>query len=219
MTQSMPGSTTPPGWYTDPSDPRFVRWWDGRAWTANQAPAQFGAQGQYGVPGQFQAPVQPPRPELSPETPVYNPFIWAITLVPLLSMVLLLTWQPEFRMITTRQGVTTMDPFSLYTPGYFLLMGASFLSYGLSVFFAFLDRQRLLKSGVVRPFHWAWAFLSALVYVIGRSVIVNKVAPKRGLWPIWATIAVFVISMVITGIWTANFMQSMYNQFGYSVNA
>ncbi|MBT2585678.1 DUF2510 domain-containing protein [Arthrobacter sp. ISL-95] len=211
MTQSMPGSTTPPGWYPDPSDPRFVRWWDGRAWTAQQAPAQFQAQ------GQFQAPVQQPRRELSPETPVYNPFIWAITLLPLLSVLFLLTWQPEFRMITTRQGVTTMDPFSMYTPGYFLLMGSSFLSYGLSVLFAFLDRQRLLKSGVVRPFHWAWAFLSALVYVIGRSVIVNKVAPKRGLWPVWATIAVFVISMVITGIWMSNFMQSMYSQLAYAV--
>ncbi|MCM0618606.1 DUF2510 domain-containing protein [Paenarthrobacter sp. MSM-2-10-13] len=211
MTQSTPGSATPPGWYPDPSDPRLVRWWDGRAWTANQAPAQFQA------PGQFQVPVQQPRPQLSPETPVYNPFIWAITLLPLLSILLLLTWQPEFRMITTRQGVTTMDPFSMYTPGYFLLMGASFLSYGLSVFFAFLDRQRLLKSGVVRPFHWAWAFLSALVYVIGRSVIVRKVAPNRGLWPVWATIAVFVISMVITGIWMSNFMQSVYSQLGYSV--
>ncbi|WP_420178711.1 DUF2510 domain-containing protein [Paenarthrobacter sp. TA1.8] len=212
MTQSMPGSTTPAGWYPDPSDPRFVRWWDGRAWTAHQAPAQFQA------PGQFQAPVPVPRPELRPETPVYNPFIWAITLMPLVSILFLLTWQPEFKMITTRQGVTTMDPFSMYTPAYFLLMGSSFLFYGLSVFFAFLDRQRLLKSGVVRPFHWAWAFLSALVYVIGRSVIVNKVAPKRGLWPVWATIAVFVISMVITGIWMSNFMQSMYSQLGYSVS-
>lgn len=207
MTQSMSGSTTPPGWYPDPSDSRFVRWWDGRAWTPNQARAQF------------RAPIQQPRPELSPDTPVYNPFIWAITLLPLLSVLLLLTWQPEFRMITTRQGVTTMDPFSMYTPGYFVLMGAGFLSYGLSVFFAFLDRQRLLKSGVVRPFHWAWAFLSSLVYVIGRSVIVNKVAPKRGLWPVWASIAVIVISLVVTGIWMSNFMQSMYSQFGYSVNA
>ncbi|WP_309073994.1 DUF2510 domain-containing protein [Paenarthrobacter sp.] len=206
MTQPVPGSTTPSGWYPDPWDPRLVRWWDGRAWTAHQAPAQF------------QAPVQAPRPELSPETPVYNPFIWAITLLPLVSILLLLTWQPEFRMITTRQGVTTMDPFSMYTPGYFLLMGSSFLIYGLSVFFAFLDRQRLLQSGVVRPFHWAWAFLSAIVYVIGRSVIVNKVAPKRGLLPVWAIIAVFVISMVVTGIWMSNFMQSMYSQFGYSVS-
>ncbi|MGO4251302.1 DUF2510 domain-containing protein [Paenarthrobacter sp. TAF1] len=207
MTQSMPGSTTPAGWYPDPSDPRFVRWWDGTAWTAQQAPRTM----------QYQAPVPQPRPQISAQTPVYNPFIWVITFLPLVSVIFMLTWQPEFRMITTRQGVTTVDPFSIYTPAYFLLLGSGFVSYGLSVFFAYLDRQRLLKSGVERPFHWAWAFLNSVVYVIGRSVIVNKVAPKRGLWPIWATIAVFVISLVVSGIWMSNFMQSMYNQFGYSV--
>ncbi|MEV7663057.1 DUF2510 domain-containing protein [Paenarthrobacter sp. NPDC089316] len=203
----MPGSPTPPGWYPDPSDPRFVRWWDGRSWTAQQAPRTM----------QYQAMAPQPRPRISEQTPVYNPFIWVITLLPLVSILFMLTWQPEFRMITTRQGVTTVDPFSFYTPSYFLLLGSSFISYGLSVFFAYLDRQRLLKSGVERPFHWAWAFLNAPVYVIGRSVIVNKVAPKRGLLPVWITIAVFVISMVAAGIWASNMTQSMYSQLGYSV--
>ncbi|MEQ4567142.1 DUF2510 domain-containing protein [Paenarthrobacter sp. CAP02] len=207
MTQSMPGSPTPAGWYPDPSDPRFVRWWDGHAWTANQAPRQ----------GQYQPAFTPQRPRINEGTPVYNPFIWAITLLPLVSVIFLLFWQPEFRMITTRSGATTVDPFSMYTPAYFLSLGSGFIAYGLSVFFAYLDRQRLLKSGVERPFHWAWAFLNAAVYVIGRSVIVNKVAPKRGLWPIWVTIAVFVLTMVVAGIWTSNMMQSMYNQLGYSV--
>ncbi|MDP9937399.1 hypothetical protein J2T11_003770 [Paenarthrobacter nicotinovorans] len=209
MSQAMPGSTPPPGWYPDPSDQRFVRWWDGTAWTAQQAPRTM----------QYQPQIQQPRPRISAQTPVYNPFIWAITLLPLVSIIFMFAWQPEFRMTTTRQGVTTVDPFSIYTPAYFLLLGSSFVAYGLSVFFAYLDRQRLLKAGVERPFHWAWAFLNSAVYVIGRSVIVNKVAPKRGLWPIWATIAVFVISMVVAGIWTSNMMQSMYNQLGYSVAA
>ena len=30
--------TTPAGWYTDPSDARTVRWWDGFAWTHHVAP-------------------------------------------------------------------------------------------------------------------------------------------------------------------------------------
>ncbi len=208
MTQSMPGSTTPPGWYPDPSDPRFVRWWDGHAWTAHQAPQQV----------QYQQAFKAPRTQISAQTPVYNPFIWAITLLPLVSVLFMLTWQPEFRIITTRQGVTTVDPLSIYTPGYFLLMASSFVIYGLSVFFAYLDQQRLARAGVVRPFHWAWAFLNSVVYVIGRSVIVNKVAPKRGLLPVWITIAVFVISMVVAGIWTSNMMQTMMSSFGYSIS-
>lgn len=205
MSQAMPGST-PPGWYPDPSFPQRMRWWDGVQWTPHLAPATAQTM-----------PVQ--RVLISNQTPVYHPFIWAITLLPLVSIIFMFAWQPEFRMTTTRQGVTTVDPFSIYTPAYFLLLASSFVAYGLSVFFAYLDRQRLLKAGVERPFHWAWAFLNSAVYVIGRSVIVNKVAPKRGLWPIWATIAVFVISMVVAGIWTSNMMQSMYNQLGYSVAA
>ncbi|MEI2278582.1 DUF2510 domain-containing protein [Paenarthrobacter ilicis] len=209
MTQSTPGSATPPGWYPDPSDARFVRWWDGTSWTAHQSPRAM----------QYQAPVLPRRREISEQTPVYNAFIWAITLLPLVSVIFMLSWQPEFRMMTTRQGVRTIDPFSIYTPAYFLLIGSSFVAYGLSVFFAFLDRQRLLKSGVERPFHWAWTFLNSAVYIIGRSVVVNKVAPKRGLWPIWVTIALVILSIVVAGIWSTNMMQSMYNQLGYSVNA
>jgi hypothetical protein len=167
---------------------------------------------------QYQPAFKAPRTPISDETPVYNPFIWAITLLPLVSVLFMLTWQPEFRVITTRQGVTTLDPFSMYTPGYFLLMASSLVIYGLSVFFAYLDYQRLGRAGVVRPFHWAWTFLNSAVYVIGRSVIVNKVAPKRGLLPVWITIAVFVISMVVAGIWTSVMMQNMMSSFGSSMS-
>ena len=50
------------------------------------------------------------------------------------------------------------------------------------------------------PVGMAFAFLG-VVYTIGRSVIVHQVARPRGLAPIWATIAVFVLDIVITGIW------------------
>ncbi|MDI2035868.1 hypothetical protein PJL15_03001 [Paenarthrobacter nitroguajacolicus] len=156
---------------------------------------------------------------ISNQTPVYNPFIWAITLLPLVITLLMLTWQPEFRFITTRQGGTTVDPTSIYSPGYFLMQAAGFVIYGLSVFFAYLDRQRLANSGVIRPFHWAWCFLSPTVYVIGRTVIVRKVALGRGLAPIWAMIGTIVVSFIVFGIWMANFMSQIYSQVGYSVNA
>ncbi len=53
---------------------------------------------------------------------------------------------------------------------------------------------------MVRPFHWAWAFLGAGVYVVGRSVIVHKVARQRGLAPIWALIGVTALSVIVAGI-------------------
>ncbi|NYI40704.1 DUF2510 domain-containing protein [Demequina lutea] len=30
--------TTPAGWYDDPHDPRFIRFWDGSQWSGNVAP-------------------------------------------------------------------------------------------------------------------------------------------------------------------------------------
>ena len=206
MTHAPNGSTTPAGWYPDPSFPQQMRWWDGIQWTPHLAPANQ----------QFM-PLQ--RVLISNQTPVYNPFIWALVLLPLVSLLLVLTWQPEFRTITTRQGTTTIDPMSMYTPGYFLLQASGLIVYGVSVLMAYLDHRRLARSGVVRPFHWAWCFLSPAVYVIGRTVIVRKVAPGRGMGPVWALIGMVVLSLIVAGIKMANMMESLYSQFGYSINA
>ncbi|MFJ5954558.1 DUF2510 domain-containing protein [Paenarthrobacter sp. NPDC092416] len=206
MSQSTYGSTTPPGWFPDPSDPRQLRWWDGVQWTPHLAPAS----------AQF---LTQQRVLISASTPVYNPFIWAIVLMPVVSILLMLTWQPEFRYLTTRQGVTTLDPTSMYTPSYVLLQISGLVIYALSVLFAYLDYQRLARSGVVRPFHWAWTFLSGTVYIIGRSVIVRKVALGRGLWPIWALIGVTVLSFIVVSVWFSIMFSSMVSQMGYSVSA
>jgi len=37
---AVPIPFPPPGWYADPVDPRWWRWWDGSAWTAHVAPAR-----------------------------------------------------------------------------------------------------------------------------------------------------------------------------------
>lgn len=201
------GQTTPPGWYPDPAGTGRLRWWDGAAWTE-----QFSAQyppSPYTVP-YAAASYQPQRPQIGSETPVYNPLIWTITLLPLLTMVFLLLWNPEFRVIYVgSRGTATVDPSSVFTPAYFLLVFSGFLTYAASVLLAYFDSERLKRDGVVRPFHWAWSFLSGMVYVIGRSVIVGKVAPGRGLVPIWVLIGVICLSIVLTTIKMSALMTSM----------
>jgi hypothetical protein len=86
---------------------------------------------------------------------------------------------------------------------------SAFLTYGASVLLAYFDSERLKRDGVVRPFHWAWSFLSGTVYVIGRSVIVAKVAPGRGLVPIWVLIGVIFLSIVLTSFKMSSLMTSM----------
>jgi hypothetical protein len=47
------------------------------------------------------------------------------------------------------------------------------------------------------------------VYVIGRSVIVRKVAPDRGLVPVWVLIGVIVLSIIVSTIKMSAMMTSM----------
>ncbi|GAB3561627.1 hypothetical protein GCM10027405_13710 [Arthrobacter alkaliphilus] len=205
MTVPQHNSPTPPGWYPDPSGSGQLRWWDGNAWTGNawNPQAQAGARpGQYGGPPQYLGHAQPaPRPEISRGTPVYNPFIWLVTLLPVVSLIILLFWNPVFQVrYVGAKRVPTMDPSTMFSLPYIMLMISGWLIYGVSVFFAYLDWRKLQSDGVVRPFHWAWAFLGAGVYVVGRSVIVHKVAQQRGLGPVWALIGVTALSLIVVSV-------------------
>lgn len=202
MSTSGGNPVAPPGWYTDPAGTGRFRWWDGTAWTDQfstpQVPSQYG--GPYAGPSGYASYV-PQRPLIGSGKPVYNPLIWTITLLPLLTMAILLFWNPSFRVIYIgSQQTPSVDPSSIFTPVYFLLVFSGFLTYAATVLLAYFDSERLKRDGVVRPFHWAWSFLSGAVYVIGRSVIVAKVAPGRGLAPIWVLIGVVCLSFVVTTV-------------------
>jgi hypothetical protein len=114
------GPTTPPGWHPDPAGTGRLRWWDGAAWTDQfSAPPPVSP---YTAP--YASPsYTPQRPQISSNTPVYNPLIWIITLLPLLALVLLLLWNPEFRVIYVgSRNTPTLDPSSVFTPVYFVMV-------------------------------------------------------------------------------------------------
>ncbi|MDN4642015.1 DUF2510 domain-containing protein [Agreia sp. PsM10] len=177
------GQTQPAGWYPDPSGGQGTRWWDGQQWTQHVSDPAL----------QVYASNEPRR--VDPSTPLYTPWIWLIVLLPLLSIVELLFWDMDAYMASSISA--TRDPLAQYSdPGYLLIQGSSWLFYAVTVLFAFLDRRVLLQRGFDRPFHWAWTFLGSTVYIIGRSVIVRR-RSGRGLLPIWVTIGVFVVSLVV----------------------
>ncbi|MGO7983712.1 hypothetical protein ACC691_38370, partial [Rhizobium johnstonii] len=66
--------------------------------------------------------------------------------------------------------------------------------------FAFLDWRMLRAAGYERRFHWAWAFLGSLVYVIGRSVLVKRAA-GRGSAPMWIAIVLYVVTSIVGIVW------------------
>ncbi len=205
-----PAAAIPAGWYADATTPGMLRWWDGAGWTEHTAPAAAS-----GAPGY--APL-PARPLLPADRPVYSPFIWVIVLLPLVTYGLLFSWQPDVaamsRVPSSSDGsgnVTTVYA-SILTPGYFLILASGWVIYGLIVVLAWRDRSWLERQGVVRPFHWAWAFLGSLVYVIGRTVIVRRVAAPRGLAPIWVMIGVFVAGFIISIAWSLQLTSDVITQ-------
>jgi hypothetical protein len=161
----------PAGWYPDPRDRSLVRWWDGSGWSEQTTLAYVSGE----------------RPDVSPQTPVDTPYIWVVVLAPIVSLIALLFWNPTYSL---------SNPLAMYDAAYFLVVGLGWLVYAAMVVFSYLDWRTLRSRGVVRPFHWAWSFLSSIVYVIGRYVILRKVAQKRGFGPLLVLIIVAALGFI-----------------------
>lgn len=184
-----PTAVTPAGWYPDPAGGGRSRWWDGAQWTEHyHDPYAVGVQA---------AALK------APEGTVTNtPWIWLIILLPLVSFIplALIPWGSMFEYdldnpyssINSSMGV-------LLSPGYILTLVLSPIIYGLSALFAYQDHKTLTARGVPQPFHWAWVFLSSLVYVIGRSVVVRR-RTGQGFAPFWAAMGTIALSLIFS-IW------------------
>lgn len=176
MTDATSSSAVPAGWYPDPRDPAQTRFWTGTAWSSL---------------AQVVTPGIPPRVPKSTE--VMTPWIWLITLVPLLTVIGAAFY--DFSGYFTR----ALDFETGVDAAYLGLQALGFVVYGVSVFLAFLDRRVLLSRAIANPFHWAWAFLGAGVYVVGRTVIVMR-RSQHGLTPVVVMILVVVTAFVVIGV-------------------
>ncbi|SKA90867.1 Protein of unknown function [Agreia bicolorata] len=189
MTNQQPfDNVTPAGWFPDPSGGPGSRWWDGQKWTEHVSDPTLST---------F-APVGAPR-RVAQGTPVYTPFIWLITLLPLVSILVVALWDTDAYMRASLNSAS--DPFAQFRdPGYLLIQALGFVFYGVSVLLAYFDFKTLSARGFDRPFHWAWTFLGSTVYIIGRTVIVRRRAGGGAMVPIWITIGVFVLSMIVATV-------------------
>ncbi|HTL42324.1 MAG TPA: DUF2510 domain-containing protein [Pseudolysinimonas sp.] len=186
----------PAGWYPDPNAPGGQRWWDGTQWTEH-----------VGEP----AAAQPFAAAAAPAgTKTSTVWIWLIVLLPLLGLVSLFTIDWKAYLDSYLVGAFSNDPravtsasFSLLTqPGYLLTAALGWIVYGVTVAFAALDVRELKKRGVPQPFHWAFAFLSGPVYVIGRSVVVKR-RTGGGLAPLWVWVGTLAINLIAGIVLTA----------------
>jgi hypothetical protein len=139
------------------------------------------------------------RPRIEADARVYNPFIWLIVLLPLALSLFELFWQPTVSFVyegSVGHKVPVMDPDTTLAISSGVIL-VSWLLFAAIVVLAYFDWRELGRIGVVQPFHWAWAFLLGSAYAIGRSVIVRRVAPSRGLAPLWVWIAVTAFALIV----------------------
>ncbi|MCS5715552.1 DUF2510 domain-containing protein [Herbiconiux sp. CPCC 205716] len=236
---------TAAGWYDDPAGSGGLRWWDGSRWSENVQPAaqqpahpqpaptaqhapavHQPAAGQYAYPA---APAYGTHPgaeprRVDPGTPVYGPFIWIITLLPALSLLLLPLSFTGFEDMIRYEFETGGSGYSMYggLSGAALLAQSAatlfgWLIYGAGVVLAFFDRKWLLARGFDRPFHWAFAFIPAPVYPIGRSIVVRR-RSGRGIAPMWVSIGLLALTLLISigvGVWIVSVTVGLMNTTGY----
>lgn len=209
----------PPGWYPDPAGPPSSRWWDGAQWTNHvHDPREAEAAAAAAQPETTQpaaaayAPTAAPyvtpqpyaavdRPAVNTALPPYTPWIWVMLALVALPIIALAFFDFDSYMraaVGTSSGDFTgpTSPLAMFTPSYFALLGLGWVTYALTVLFAYFDWRQTRQSGLVRPFHWAWAFLSGGVYIIGRSVIARR-RTGRGIAPMWIWIALEVIALIV----------------------
>jgi len=188
MTDPTAASTTPPGWYADPSGAPQQRWWDGMQWNEatqpNPAPAYaYGAT----TPYSYNTPAFAADSSINPNTPQ----VWAIAVVPLLVIVELA--------ILFGLGLMTIDSImqsgSGTTPVDVADLILRVVGYAIVVVLAAFDHRELTRRGVERPFHWAFAFLG-IVYMIGRTVVVKR-RTGRGLAPLFVWIGCWIVSVIV----------------------
>lgn len=201
---ATPTQTAAPGWYPDASGGQ--RWWDGRGWTDHTAAAPASASA---------APLE--RPALPEGARIDTGWVWVVALLNLVQTIPLFFFDMGgyVRAIVDVGETGNAGVLTNAVGGYFLFFAifgvVGWIAYGFLVFAAYRDYRHLVAIGVVRPFHWAFAFIPyPLVYLIGRHVVLRKVSRTAG-WPLWAHVASYLVIFIGTFVWTYVMMQAIFD--------
>ncbi|WP_448006025.1 DUF2510 domain-containing protein [Agromyces bauzanensis] len=186
----------PAGWYPAPDGTEGQRWWDGTRWTEYSTPLTAPY-----------APYGTARSDVPQGTATDTAWIWLIVVLPILPFVPF--FLVDFAGYLLRSMTDPTAQLAMYLdPMYLASVVLGWGVYGLTIWFAYLDMSRLRRLGYARQFHWAWAFLWSLVYVIGRSVVVRRQA-GRGSGPMWVAIAVNVAIVIGSFVWVGMLIGDM----------
>jgi hypothetical protein len=168
---------------------------------------QYGQTNPYGGYAQSQFPYGRQELPKAPEgAKVVTWHIWLLALLPIVSVIISLVTLSSYapyieKVIRQSQSGSTSTNLALPT-GQGISTVLDLLLAAIVVVVALLDYRALARVGVVRPFHWAFAFFTlltpfaSLVYVIGRSVVVHR-RSGRGFGPMWLGIVVVAVGFIV----------------------
>jgi len=173
----------------------------------SSAPAYPGTPAPAGYGGYPAAPSVGAQPVLRRDIPTNTVWVWLVVFLPLVGVLSLFLFDWSSYIRESFYAGLYGEPGAMGTDAIVSTVAtlASVVLGALVVLFSFLDWRQLRARGVEKPFHWAWSFLvlvigSGLVYVIGRGVVLRR-RTGSGLAPVWASIVVTIVSIVIAAIW------------------
>jgi hypothetical protein len=184
----------PAGWYPEPNGTDGQRWWDGTRWTEYATPLSPPPQAEYAPYGSAT------QVRVADGTPVDTVWIWLIVVLPIVAIIPFFLWDTEEYLQRSMAGDPTAELGVYGEPMYLASVLLSWGAYAASIVFAYFDMVALRKLGYATQFHWAWTFLGALVYVIGRSVVVKRQA-GHGTAVMWIAITLYVAVFVGMIVW------------------
>ncbi len=147
-----------------------------------QEKADFFVQGQSPEASAWAPQHQPQFAQPQRHTVTHTTPVWMIALIPMLQLVLSLLLLTAFGM-----GDNTAVMAAIW-----------FAPYPFVVLFAFLDRRTLKKAGHQHTAHWAWALLTAPIYLIVRAVASIRES-GNGFGPVlvWFALALLQVGSVV----------------------
>src|SRR5690606_7283739 len=83
-----------------------------------------------------------------------------------------------------------------------VLVASTLVSIALALLLARADARHLRGLGVVRPFPWGFAAIAAIVYLIGRTVVLRGVA-RPTIAPLVVSAVLYAAYYIAFGIWAS----------------
>ncbi|MBF4620970.1 DUF2510 domain-containing protein [Clavibacter sp. VKM Ac-2542] len=191
-----------------------------------QAPGQPYGQQQYAQQPYAQQPYsqQPyaqagyatptPPPTVAAGTSPFTWQVWALAALPVISVIIVLSLDYRSYLDMGPRG-----PRADVAIASALINLVQFLVYAGTVVLAYFDSRTLLRRGIVRPFHWAWAFIPVAggVYLIGRSIVVRRRiegSPASALSPVWLWVGLNVIMVFVSLVKGFELVSSTMQMYG-----